>query len=63
MAATNNVKHCAEVLQKRRNSFINRPHLTSRCKEACLFDWKVGSPGTQFKARSLDKEMKQLRSS
>ena len=58
MAAANNVKHCAEVLQKKRNIFINKPLVTSRCKEACLFGQKAGSPGTQFRASSLDKEGK-----
>lgn len=59
MAATNNVKHCAEVLQKRSNSFINKPLHTGRCEEACLFGLKEGSPPAQFRASSFDKEGKQ----
>lgn len=42
MAATNNVKHCAEVLQERSYSFINKPLHTGCCKEACLFGLKAG---------------------
>lgn len=36
-AAANNVKHWAEVLRKRRNSFINKSLLMSCRKEECLF--------------------------
>ena len=59
MAATNNVKHCAEVLQKRSNSFINKPLHTGCCKQACLFSLKAGSPPARFGASSFDKEGKQ----